>query len=318
MNKHDLKKIFNKVKKDKVWIEDEKGGLKYSKKLIEDFENLSNSSLKIDINTENSLYKYLPIDGYSIENLKNSELFFNFAGNFKDDFDSLLKIMSKVEPIYKDKIGTKLEKLFQRDTLVTCFTEKNSDKTMWKRYAGNHKGFCLEFSFKDFQKKYLYEQIKKEDNHTENICPVIYDNDIYDGAKFFPRGRGDGFFEKINDDEFFILRCVIQPLIYFVTLTKKMKFLYENEWRWFKLYTYDLKDEDNFKVLENKKGVLRKVLLPKAIYLGKNIEEKNKKEIIEICKSKGIKVYQMKLEKNILEAIPIEIGYLSNSVDKKV
>jgi len=26
----------------------------------------------------------------------------------------------------------------------------------------------------------------------------------------------------------------------------------------------------------------------------------------------------MKLEKNILEAIPIEIGYLSNSVDKKV
>ena len=63
MNKHDLKKIFNKVKKDKVWIEDEKGGLKYSKKLIEDFENLSNSSLKIDINTENSLYKYLPIDG---------------------------------------------------------------------------------------------------------------------------------------------------------------------------------------------------------------------------------------------------------------
>lgn len=86
-----------------------------------------------------------------------------------------------------------------------------------------------------------------------------------------------------------------------------MNFLYEKEWRWFKLYTYDLKDKDNFKILENKKGVLRKVLLPKAIYLGKDIEEKNKKEIIEICKSKSIKLYQMKLENNILEPIPIEI-----------
>ena len=307
MNKYDFKKIFNKVKKDKVWIEDEKGGLEYSKKLIKDFENLSNLSLKIDINKENFLYKYSPADSYSIENLKNSELFFNFAGNFKDDFDSLLKMMSKVEPIYKNKIGTKLEKLFQRDTLVTCFTEKNSDKTMWKRYAGKHKGFCQEFSFKDFQEKYLYAQIKIEDNHIENICPVIYDNDIYDGTKFFPRGRGYGFFEKIDNDEFFNLRCVIQPLIYFVTLTKKMKFLYENEWRWFKLYTYDLKDKDNFKILENKKGALRKVLLPKAIYLGRDIEQENKKEIIEICKSKGIKVYQMVEENEILKPIPIEI-----------
>lgn len=307
MNKHDFKKIFNKVKKDKVWIEDEKGGLEYSKKLIEDFENLSNSSLKIDTNKENSLYKYSPADSYSIENLKNSELFFNFARNFKDGFDSLLKMMSKVEPIYKDKIGTKLEKLFQRDTLVTCFTEENSDKTMWKKYAGNHKGFCQEFSFKDFQKEYLHSHIKYDDNHVENICPVIYDNDIYDGTKFFPKGRGNGFFEKINNDEFFNFRCVVQPLIFFVTLTKKTKFLYEKEWRWFKLYTHDLKDKDNFKILENKKGALRKVLLPKAIYLGKDIEEENKKEIIEICKSKKIKVYQMVEENDILKPIPIEI-----------
>ena len=197
MNKYDFKKIFNKVKKDKVWIEDEKGGLEYSKKLIEDLENLSNSSLKIDINKENSLYKYLPADSYSIENLKNSELFFNFAGNFKDDFDSLLKIMSKVEPIYKDKIGTKLEKLFQRDTLVTCFTEKNSDKTMWKRYASNHKGFCQEFSFKDFQEKYLYEQIKIKDNHIENICPVIYDNDIMMVQNFFQEEKDMTFLKKL-------------------------------------------------------------------------------------------------------------------------
>lgn len=307
MNKHDFKKIFNKVKKEKVWIEDEIGGLKYSKKLIEDFKNLSNFSLKININKENSLFKYSPADDYSIENLKNSELFFNFAKNFKDDFDSLLKVMSNVDPIYKNKIGTKLGKLFQRDTLVTCFTEINSNKTMWKKYAKKHTGFCQEFNLEDFQKEYLYSCIKNDDNHIENICPVIYDNDIYDGTKFFPKGRGNRFFEKINNDEFFNFRCVVQPLIFFVTLTKKTKFLHEKEWRWFKLYTADLKDEDTFKILENEKGVLREVIPPKAVYLGKDMEEKNKKEIIEICKSKKIKVYQMVEENGILKPTPIEI-----------
>lgn len=53
--------------------------------------------------------------------------------------------------------------------------------------------------------------------------------------------------------------------------------------------------------------MLRKVIPPKAIYLGKCIEENNKKEIIEICKTKGIKVYQMVEEDKILKPIPIEI-----------
>ena len=53
--------------------------------------------------------------------------------------------------------------------------------------------------------------------------------------------------------------------------------------------------------------MLREVIPPKAVYLGKDMEEKNKKEIIEICKSKKIKVYQMVEEKYILKPIPIEI-----------
>ena len=37
------------------------------------------------------------------------------------------------------------------------------------------------------------------------------------------------------------------------------------------------------------------------------MEEEKKKEIIEICKSKKIKVYQMVEENDILKPIPIEI-----------
>ena len=53
--------------------------------------------------------------------------------------------------------------------------------------------------------------------------------------------------------------------------------------------------------------MLREVIPPKAVYLGKCMEEKNKKEIIEICKTKKIKVYQMMEENDILKPIPIEI-----------
>lgn len=85
------------------------------------------------------------------------------------------------------------------------------------------------------------------------------------------------------------------------------QFSFENEWRWFKLFTRNLPYKPNFEKVENDLGMLREVIPPKAIYLGKDIEQENKKEIMEICKSKEIKVYQIVKENGILKPIPIEI-----------
>ena len=73
------------------------------------------------------------------------------------------------------------------------------------------------------------------------------------------------------------------------------------------MFTHDLPDKRGFEKVGRNLGMLREVIPPKAVYLGKDMEEKNKKEIIEICKSKKIKVYQMVEEKYILKPIPIEI-----------
>ena len=73
------------------------------------------------------------------------------------------------------------------------------------------------------------------------------------------------------------------------------------------MFTHDLPDKRGFEKVGGNLGMLREVIPPKAIYLGKDMEEKNKKEIIEICKTKKIKVYQMVEKNDILKPIPIEI-----------
>lgn len=305
MTKDEFKEKFNEVKKMEFWEDTICNYKKISERFIPEFVNLSKSSLNIKFNSNNSLYKYSPADIYSIENLKKSNLFFKFAINFSDSFDSLLEIdkVSKdfFNKIFEKKLGVKLEKIVQRDCLVTCFTDTNLNKEMWEGYADFHKGFCQEYDLKELQGEYIEDNFFKNNNYTENICPIIYGEQLFQASKYFPLE----YMENILEIKIF--KKIIVPVIFFATLTKLEQFSFENEWRWFKLFTHDLPNKLNFKKVGNDLGMLRKVIPPKAIYLGKCIEENNKKEIIEICKTKGIKVYQMVEEDKILNPIPIEI-----------
>lgn len=305
MTREEFKEKFNEVKKMEFWEDSICDYKKISERFIQEFVNLSKSSLNIKLNSKNSLYKYSPADIYSIENLKNSNLFFKFAGKFLDEFDSLFEVNITSKNIlnrtFKKTLGVELEKTVQRDCLVTCFTDTNLNDEMWEKYADFRSGFCQEYDLKELQREYIEYNFFKNDNYTENICPVIYGKYIYQASDYFPME----YTEDISKTKIF--QIIIVPVMFFSALTKLEQFSFENEWRWFKLYTYDLNDKRGFEKVGGNLGMLREVIPPKAVYLGKCMEEKNKKEIIEICKSKGIKVYQMVEENEILKPIPIEI-----------
>ncbi|WP_405354618.1 DUF2971 domain-containing protein [Fusobacterium polymorphum] len=305
MTREEFEKKFNEVKKMEFWEDTICNYKKISGSFIQEFVKLSKLSLNIKFNSDDSLYKYSQADIYSIKNLKNSNLFFKFAGKFSDGFDSLFEIdnISKkiLNDLFKKKLGIELEKIVQRDCLVTCFTDTNLNDEMWEKYADSHSGFCQEYDLKELQREYIEHNFFKNDNYTENICLVIYGEELFKASKYFPLE----YIEDILNIEIF--QKIIVPIIFFAALTKLEQFSFENEWRWFKLFTHNLPNKPNFEKVENDLGMLREVIPPKAIYLGKDIEGENKKEIIEICKSKKIKVYQMVEENGILKPIPIEI-----------
>ena len=157
MTREEFKKKFNEVKKMEFWEDTICNYKKISESFIQEFVKLSKSSLNIKFNNNNSLYKYSRADIYSIENLKNSNLFFKFAGKFSDGFDSLFEIdnISKkiLNNLFKKKLGVELEKIVQRDCLVTCFTDTNLNNKMWKEYANSHSGFCQEYDLKELQRE---------------------------------------------------------------------------------------------------------------------------------------------------------------------
>ncbi|MEJ6471501.1 DUF2971 domain-containing protein [Fusobacterium nucleatum] len=306
MTKEEFKEKFNQVKRMEFWKDFVFDYKHIDERFLKEFTELSKLSLKIKFNKKNFLYKYSPADEYSIENLSKSNLFFKFAGKFSDKFDSSFEVdktyNQDLNTIFENTLGIKLDKIVQRDCLVTCFTETNLNNEMWKEYAGSHSGFCQEFCIKEFQEKYIKARFhRKIDNYTENICPVIYSEHIFQASEYFPI-EYIGDVSKIEN-----FQKIIVPVIFFATLTKLEEFSFENEWRWFKLFTHDLPDKRGFEKVGGNLGMLREVIPPKAIYLGKDMEEKNKKEIIEICKTKKIKVYQMVEKNDILKPIPIEI-----------
>lgn len=140
---------------------------------------------------------------------------------------------------------------------VACFTTTPMSQLMWGGYANEHKGFCLEYTVSTDKE---YEDI------LHNIRPVIYCKTRRPVTAALLESYDHNLsMEALND-------------IYFNgVLRKSIDWAYQNEWRLL------LPPQEH-----RQKGYLKKFFPITKVYLGNRMLPKRRKEIIAICKRKGI------------------------------
>lgn len=131
--------------------------------------------MTLETTSEKYIYKYFPVNEFTIRTLINNELFFSNPIDFNDPFDCqfILNLVegseAEKELIDKMQLSDEERNLFESKGLrsqlssgltprfrtelakligVTCFTEKPNDFLMWSHYAKSHTGICLKFDWK--------------------------------------------------------------------------------------------------------------------------------------------------------------------------
>lgn len=193
----------------------------------------------------------------------------------KDEEENFYK--GFLDPEFKDKIH------------VACFSETNKGILMWSHYANDHKGFCIEYNFKELGinspvtrfifpvtynetlfdlKDYLPDPNKEFDNVLKKYMDEIKANDILDRA-IFPKSN-----KNLNN-----------MLVFYNALIKYVDWAYEKEWR----YVFTMKTDEKMYL---------NVPKPKSIYLGANVSKENCEKILKIGKERDINVYKMEIRSN--------------------
>ena len=213
---------------------------------------------QIDINPH-TLYSYVPFDKNSIDAIVQGYKYANEIFDFNDPTDPIVKLIGEKKD--KEEIKELLKKI-----RIACFSTSPLNALMYSHYTDKHKGICIEYDFSNFNKK---------DTTTSTLLEVKYKEELKIDSEISQISM------KSDDDT--------DKEISFLDLfrTKHLNWEYEKEYR---VMTYDETDE------VNKVG---KIYLPiKAIYLGKDFPQDNRKLITELIKGKGIKLYQVRLHEH--------------------
>ena len=152
-----------------------------------------------------------------------------------------------------NRFSNDLQQMFR----IACFTTTPTSQLMWGGYANEHNGFCLEYTVRADKE---YEEI------LHNIHPVIYCKTRHPVTQALLESYDHNLsMEALND-------------IYFNgVLRKSIDWLYQNEWRLL------LPPQEH-----GQSGFKKKFFPITKVYLGNRMSPNRRKEIIDICKRKGI------------------------------
>ena len=216
------------------------------------------------------LYKYVPVDDYLEDILRNQRLYLNDGSNLNDPFE--LTIFNRTE-----------NKLISEDCLhILCLTNSYRNKLMWSHYADSHKGVCLTIRVpKELVYPICYTSKRVYDNSDLNDILVLKNQKIKKNLIVD--------YSQLSKDKQ-------------IAFIKDKKWSYEREYR----ITFNSTDTCNL-IQKKEENWYLKVEIEK-IYLGANFL-KNKKsyqsKIIEICEQNGITIKPMKLS-NINYSVEVQ------------
>ncbi len=151
------------------------------------------------------LYRYQPINKYTLINLSKQSHWSGDPLQFNDPFEFALKSEwylndeNRMTPLTPEKIKSReVIRKFLLNCGVISYSSNKGDKLLWSHYGDFHRGMCLSFDFSD-------EQLSE-------IVKVKYQKQIHDFQ----------FSEKIRQMDSSTMETI---------LTKSTEWEYENEWR---------------------------------------------------------------------------------------
>lgn len=269
------------------------------------------------------LYKYRSFyneDGSENEYWKDyllGKFHLNVANNFEDvndckpffDRDKLINIM--IDELIDKTSNNQLKKRFISEYIIKndenimneihkyikeveenykkihigCFTNTNKNDEMWKKYADNYQGFCIEYNIEE------HERLK------DSILHVCYVKEK-DRKKYVD--KTDIVKRLIKHEP---LSLIDQKDIFNLLFIKTDDWSFEKEYRLFLLEHRTMNDKSMLKrkdVLDSNNNINLASAI-RAIYLGKDFEQNNnykeiKEQVMEIASKRNISVY--KINKN--------------------
>lgn len=237
-------------------------------------EEVFNSSLGIATNMISRLLEHIDSNGMLLLSKDDATLEdFARANGVMEDDDEIglaIRLNQKLYPMNDKAINNTQNAIDdvihswidRMNTLfkIGCLCTSYKNRLMWSHYADSHKGFCIEYDYNNVDEEYL------------SLLPLPV---VYSDIRPVPPWRvALGNVTEHSEEAY--------AQIMLGLLTKDKVWEYENEWR----------------ILINSSEV-DEVKMPKisCVYLGTAIEQKNRKQIIEIAKKHNIPVKQMKVDR---------------------
>lgn len=193
-------------------------------------------------------------------------------------------------------IANHLEQCIERAFFTTCFTKSNNKEIMWAHYSNNATGYVLEYDFDEIKEK----------------VKILKENDPFDAIKFdkvnYTKEKSDftGFVINYIDNLMTqpynkFLDILDIPVFYCdsnrktVSISKDIVFEKNEDWSYEEEYRLVIPNSqhDGYNLTSTHNTSISDIKAT-AVYIGEKCSSKDEKEIIDIAKSKVIKVYKMK------------------------
>lgn len=166
---------------------------------------------------------------------------------------------------------------------IACFSETIKSPIMWSHYVDSHKGFALEYDFKNYNSPCINCSNKCRFAHYDLLFPVIYSDERFNAKDFIASYFVQSIFAKVPFGVFVPIDDDLA--IYKILLRKSMDWKYEQEWR---IISH----------CNTKPAIYKK---PTAIYLGVNMSTRDKNLLIDFANKNNIPVHEMYIEHNSKE-----------------
>lgn len=247
-------------------------------------ENLKKEYFSSILNDE-KLYKFISfsddknLNTLKLNSLKKQELWFGAHYTFKDDTELQIKVnpykVVRFTNLSPNEIFCRVNNLRELKD-ICCFTTNIRD-VMWKEYANDYNGICLEFRIKSYE--YIMPVIYTNKNE------VDYSNDLISALN------------STKEDNYNVRVLAFEPFV----LKDKNKYQYEDEVR---LLCADVYDDANGEmggaIWQGKKQLLGYKginysysyvgLELVGVYIGKNLDENIKEDVINIILEQKINI----------------------------